>query len=406
LWFVETAAKHPQSPDNAERVNYKIPGFLAKFWELQQVMWATNAGLTDRHAYDSRPLSWPRLRRGINFWVKDHHQIYLIGNPFIWWLSTASVVAYLLVRGFLILRAKRGYRDFENTRVVKYDSLCGFLFIGYSLHYFPFFLMSRQLFLHHYFPALYFAILLSCAVFDFATSALKPKVRLQIAAVLAIVAIWNFSEFSPLTYGNPWTKRQCTSAQWVKTWDFACNEFLDDSPAPTQNKTASVATVGGEPGGRAAIVVDDAEQFVAPEDNTAVPFGIVAEPGKDVFAKDDRDRESKSVARGGSEQKDAASSGGDVERVVSVVSVEGPGGTPAVEGGAETLAGDVGEPLEAGEEASTVAVPAVADETAVPEGRRPEGPLDHEEAIAIEVAHELYPEARDVSGGQRLARDE
>ena len=28
-------------------------------------MWTTNAGLTDRHAYDSRPLSWPRLRRGI-----------------------------------------------------------------------------------------------------------------------------------------------------------------------------------------------------------------------------------------------------------------------------------------------------------------------------------------------------
>lgn len=33
--------------------------------ELQQVMWTTNAGLTDRHTYDSRPDSWPRLRRGI-----------------------------------------------------------------------------------------------------------------------------------------------------------------------------------------------------------------------------------------------------------------------------------------------------------------------------------------------------
>ena len=28
-------------------------------------MWATNQGLTDRHAYDSRPQSWPVLRRGI-----------------------------------------------------------------------------------------------------------------------------------------------------------------------------------------------------------------------------------------------------------------------------------------------------------------------------------------------------
>lgn len=29
------------------------------------MMWTTNAGLTDRHPYDSRPLTWPRLRRGI-----------------------------------------------------------------------------------------------------------------------------------------------------------------------------------------------------------------------------------------------------------------------------------------------------------------------------------------------------
>lgn len=52
--------------------------------------------------------------------------------------------------------------------------------------------MGRQLFIHHYFPALYFAILLSCAVFDMVTSTLRPRVRLQIAAVLAIIAIWNF----------------------------------------------------------------------------------------------------------------------------------------------------------------------------------------------------------------------
>jgi dolichyl-phosphate-mannose-protein mannosyltransferase len=50
-----------------------------------------------------------------NFWVKDHRQIYLIGNPMIWWLSTAAVAGYVAVRGFLILRAQRGYRDFESS---------------------------------------------------------------------------------------------------------------------------------------------------------------------------------------------------------------------------------------------------------------------------------------------------
>jgi dolichyl-phosphate-mannose-protein mannosyltransferase len=51
-----------------------------------------------------------------NFWVKDHKQIYLIGNPLVWYLSTWSLLVYLVVRGLLLLRAQRGYRDFENSR--------------------------------------------------------------------------------------------------------------------------------------------------------------------------------------------------------------------------------------------------------------------------------------------------
>ena len=33
----------------------------------------------------------------------------------VWYLSTLSVALYVAVRGFMILRAKRGYRDFENS---------------------------------------------------------------------------------------------------------------------------------------------------------------------------------------------------------------------------------------------------------------------------------------------------
>jgi dolichyl-phosphate-mannose-protein mannosyltransferase len=111
------------------------------------------------------------------------------------------------------------------AKVVKYDTLCGFLFMGWFLHYSPFFLMARQLFLHHYFPALYFAILLFSGVFDLLTSALRPRVRMQIALVLIILAIWNFQHLSPLTYGNPWTKSQCEKAKWLKTWDFSWYVF-------------------------------------------------------------------------------------------------------------------------------------------------------------------------------------
>lgn len=204
-------------------------------------MWRTNAGLTDRHAYDSRPQSWPWLRRGINFWVKDHRQVYLIGNPIIWWGSSLAILAYVAVRGFLILRAKRGYRDLQQrectgatpeltpaAKIAFYDEVISFLLMGWALHYFPFFLMQRQLFLHHYLPALWFAILIFATVFDYATSFIRPRMRFQIAVAIVIIAIWSYNYFSPLTYASPWTKAKCEKAKWLQSWDFSCGDFYED----------------------------------------------------------------------------------------------------------------------------------------------------------------------------------
>ena len=93
--------------------------------------------------------------------------------------------------------------------------------MSWALHYLPFFLMQRQLFLHHYLPALYFAVLLLCTVFDYLTSRLRPRTRVQIAAVLLILVIWSYGHLSPLTYARPWTKGKCERAKWLKTWDFS-----------------------------------------------------------------------------------------------------------------------------------------------------------------------------------------
>ena len=46
--------------------------------------------------------------------------------------------------------------------------------------------MGSQLFLHRYFPVFYFVIHLLSAVFDLITSTSRPRVRLQIAAVLIV----------------------------------------------------------------------------------------------------------------------------------------------------------------------------------------------------------------------------
>ncbi|KAG5993392.1 hypothetical protein E4U43_003514, partial [Claviceps pusilla] len=233
LWYVEHN-EHPQFGENTEKVNYRNPGFFGKFLELHKVMWTTNAGLTDSHAWDSRPQAWPILRRGINFWGQNHTQIYLIGNPVIWWSSSIAVVVWALFKIVAILRWQRSCNDYANPVFKRFDYELGTSILGWALHYFPFFLMARQLFLHHYFPALYFAIMTLSQLFDFLTArvpgvgakdnAIVNKAATMLFLVMSVAA---FSLYSPLAYGNSWTKADCNRVKVLNTWDWDCNTFFD-----------------------------------------------------------------------------------------------------------------------------------------------------------------------------------
>jgi len=253
LWYIEYN-EHPQlTGDNVEKVNYRNPGFFGKFWELQKVMWKTNAGLVESHAWDSRPSAWPLLKRGINFWGRDNRQIYLLGNPIVWWSSTLAVVVYGLFKGIATLRWQRKCNDYANTTFKRFDYEIGTAVLGWAFHYFPFYLMDRQLFLHHYFPALYFAVIAFCSTFDFVTARVSfggirnnPIVNRVSAVAFLALTIVGFVLFSPLAYGNPWTKAECNRVKLLGSWDFDCNTFHENysqyTPLLTRKSSASGAT--------------------------------------------------------------------------------------------------------------------------------------------------------------------
>ena len=47
---------------------------------------------------------------------------------------------------------------------------CLWLFIGWALHYVPFWSMGRVLYFHHYFPALLYSSMLTAVIFDYTLS--------------------------------------------------------------------------------------------------------------------------------------------------------------------------------------------------------------------------------------------
>lgn len=150
----------------------------------------------------------------------------------IWWTSTAIIGVYLAIKGLAVLRWQRGYRDYSNVTFKRFDYEIGMSLLGWAFHYFPFYLMARQLFLHHYLPALYFAIMALCQMYDFAAYRFNnlglkqyPLVGQTIAVAFVAVAVTVFTTYAPLAYGNQWTQGQCNSVKLFSTWDWDCNNF-------------------------------------------------------------------------------------------------------------------------------------------------------------------------------------
>jgi len=230
-------------PNDAVKVNYARPGFFGKFFESHRVMFDINNGLKSSHPYDSRPGSWPFLRRGISFWSsKDQTKpanIYLVGNPFVWILSTFSLGLYLLYNVVVSLLLKRRIIEREEVYLGNSMKWAGLQFMAWSLHYFPFFIMERQLFLHHYLPALYFSILCACLIVDAAIRRYAgPRFGIVIVGICIAVAGIVYWLYSPLTYGFAIERERCESLKIQSGWDWDCQKF--------ERRAGATATVDGE----------------------------------------------------------------------------------------------------------------------------------------------------------------
>ncbi|KAG0179181.1 hypothetical protein DFQ28_002385 [Apophysomyces sp. BC1034] len=84
--------------------------FISKFLELQGRMISHNAGLTKPHPYQSTPITWPFMIRGISYWSNNdtREQIYMTGNVIGWYISLAGVSIFAAVMLADVLSTRRG----------------------------------------------------------------------------------------------------------------------------------------------------------------------------------------------------------------------------------------------------------------------------------------------------------
>ncbi|CEH13167.1 probable pmt4-dolichyl-phosphate-mannose--protein o-mannosyltransferase [Ceraceosorus bombacis] len=235
MWFVDDLYPDARANDYAERIKPIPPrpktrmSFLKKFVELQLQMLQQNNQLTQSHPYASGPLNWPFVLQGISFWTQNdtQEQIYLIGNLVGWWAAIISIAIYSGIMGADALARRRGVEPIDSAMHRRMTHAGGFFFTAWAFHYFPFFLMNRQLFIHHYLPAHIISCLMAGCVFNFVVSetinfpvsrpgpglsqanfkrklnnTLSPAAKAS-AGVIVSLLILCFWFFSPLTYGTP-----------------------------------------------------------------------------------------------------------------------------------------------------------------------------------------------------------
>ncbi|XP_022241341.1 protein O-mannosyl-transferase 2-like [Limulus polyphemus] len=211
------------------------PSFLERFFESHAVMFQGNSGLKPKEGeVTSRPWQWPINFRG-QFFSGHQYRIYLLGNPIIWWGNLVLMGVYLLVQGIIALRHQRGYLGSPKVEGINssMSHASMWLFLAWSLHYFPFYGMGRILYFHHYFPALLFSSMLSGVILDYLLSVIPHALpwtlgtsfyHWLLGTILAGLA-YSFYLFSPLSYGMegpPSSSPNSTmyGLRWLESWEF------------------------------------------------------------------------------------------------------------------------------------------------------------------------------------------
>ncbi|CCK72671.1 uncharacterized protein KNAG_0L00480 [Huiozyma naganishii CBS 8797] len=238
-WNIETNENDilPPRPENFE---YPRTGFLKDFVHLNLAMMATNNALIpDEEKFDhlaSSAWQWPTLNIGLRLcgWDDDFVKYYLLGLPFSTWPSTVAVLAMMVTVVVLFLRWMRQLPVFH-TNDDENVFLMGGLYplLAWGLHYVPFVIMSRVTYVHHYLPALYFALIILAYYFDVLLKAhvqcvarIPSKLRVAIYVSYFVIFLAGFYWFSPISFGMDGPNSNYAYLNWLPKWSIADSDIV------------------------------------------------------------------------------------------------------------------------------------------------------------------------------------
>ncbi|KAJ5540649.1 hypothetical protein N7494_005725 [Penicillium frequentans] len=220
-WNVESHTNERLPPGDPG--SYKSP-FLKDFIHLNVAMMTSNNALVpDPDKQDdlaSAFWQWPILNVGLRMcsWDDGVIKYFLLGNPLVYWGSTASLGGFGLLLVWYLLRWQRGYQELSQADMdhIHYSGL--YPAIGWVLHYLPFIIMARVTYVHHYYPALYYAIITFGFCIDWISRSLNARLMVVLYAALYAIIIGLFIHFRAIVFGMEGPHQQWAYLRWLSGW--------------------------------------------------------------------------------------------------------------------------------------------------------------------------------------------
>ncbi len=178
--------------------------FIAKVINAQKTMYEYHSNLNATHPYSSKWYQWPIMYRPMWYYssvINDtlREGISAFGNPLVWW---AGIPASLFMIYWMIR---------------KKDKNAAFLLVGYLSQYAPWFLVTRVVFIYHYFPSVPFVTIMVAYCLGLMAK-WKPKMK-YFAFGYCVAAIILFCMFYPVLSGTPTTVSYVEHfLKWSKNW--------------------------------------------------------------------------------------------------------------------------------------------------------------------------------------------
>lgn len=219
--YVMERAKDITLPTGFHSFNIPPEGniFLKIFKENKQ-MYKANLGSPTTYYYQSAWYSWPFMIRPIQYSQKSQNSktsyIYFFGNPAVWWLSFAGLLATI----YFIFKSYFQKFPFKISQIFSLKKI-DILFLGYFIYFLPFASILRFMLFYHYLPALLFSIIIFSifldSVFEFIS---KKKAQIIYISVLLII-FFCFLYFAPFSYGIPLNENEFSARMWLPTWGYS-----------------------------------------------------------------------------------------------------------------------------------------------------------------------------------------